>query len=253
MALTIIDPRIYTDVIVPWFALHVFEPPAGATVENIDISAVTDHADTAPTFDTQHEVFTHSPVNDASQNSIGDNRNGLEDPLHLDPTLTYTYTRGYSSTHETSQGLTIGITQAFNYEFGGTGGSTTLSATGSFDWSQSTTDDHTSSVSEGLSAPFDIPKGKVYEEKLLFEQQQVQVPYSLTIHVDGQGDIHWDLDAGGGTSHFTSDSSIIFNAVADGLGRTADGGSRSPPTRTSTGRISGATKPVTATIGCTAP
>jgi hypothetical protein len=118
MALTIIDPRIYTDVIVPWFALHVFEPPAGATVENIDISAVTDHADTAPTFDTQHEVFTHSPVNDASQNSIGDNRNGLEDPLRLDPTLTYTYTPGYSSTHETSQGLTIGITQAFNYSFG---------------------------------------------------------------------------------------------------------------------------------------
>jgi Ca2+-binding RTX toxin-like protein len=229
MALTIIDPKIYTDVIVPWYALHVLEPPAGASVENIDISAVTDHADNEPTFDTQHEVFTHSPVNDASQNSIGDNSNGLEDPLHLIPHLTYTYTHGYSSTHETSQGLTIGITQAFNYDFLGEGGSTTLSATGSFDWSQSTTNDHTSSISEGEDAPFDIPKGKIYEEKLLFESQQVQVPYSLTIHVDGQGDIHWDLDADGGTSHFTEDSSAIFNAVADGPGPHGGRGVPVPP------------------------
>jgi hypothetical protein len=178
-------------------------------------------------------------VNDATQDSIGDNSNGLEDPLHLDPTLTYTYTRGYSSTHETSQGLTIGITQAFSYEFGGTGGSTTLSAAGSFDWSQSRTDDHTSGVSEGLSAPFDIPKGTIYEEKLLFEQQQVQVPYSLAVHVDGQGDIHWDLDIDGATSHFTEDSSIIFNAVADGPGSPVEEASRSLPTRTLYGRIFG--------------
>jgi hypothetical protein len=61
MALTIIDPAIYTDVIIPWFALHVEEPPEGASVENIDISAVTDHADEQPTFDTTHEIFTHSP------------------------------------------------------------------------------------------------------------------------------------------------------------------------------------------------
>ena len=42
----------------------------------------------------------------------------------------------------------------------------------------------------------------MYEEKLLFEQQQVQVPYSLTIHMDGRGDIHWDLDIDGGEHQF---------------------------------------------------
>ena len=72
------------------------------------------------------------------------------------------------------------------------GGSTTLSASGTFSWSQSNSEDHTKTVSEGLGAPFDIPKGKIYEEKLLFTQETAAVPYTSAIHVNGPLTTNWN-------------------------------------------------------------
>jgi Ca2+-binding RTX toxin-like protein len=185
MAITIIDPGIYSILFQYYWSHYIIDHDANSLVTGYDLSPVTDAADKAPTFDTQHEVYTNPIVDQASQNSIGDNSNGLQDPLHLDPTLTYTYTTGYSSQHQTSQAVTASVSQDFSYEFLGVGGSTTLSASGTFTWSNGTTDDKTTSVSDSLGAPFDIPMGKIYEEKLLFEQQQVQVPYALIVHLDG--------------------------------------------------------------------
>ena len=104
MALTILDPGIF-GVIVPWNWFYCTSPFAGSSIDDVDASKLTDFADKNPTFDTQHEIFTNPILDAASQNAIADNSNGLEDPLHSVPTLTYTYTDGYSTTHETSKGL----------------------------------------------------------------------------------------------------------------------------------------------------
>jgi hypothetical protein len=187
MALTIIDPGLY-NVLVPWgfFNSHTMskELRESSSVDNIDASNQTDSYSDDPTFDTAHEVIKKSPYSAASSD-IGDNTGGASSTLTLNPTLSYTYSKGYSSTHETSEGLTIGITQAFKYTFDDIGGSTTLSATGSFDWSQSGTDDHTQSTTEGVSGTFAIPPGKRLEEVLLLSVKEGQVPYSLDIHIDG--------------------------------------------------------------------
>jgi hypothetical protein len=182
MALTILDPGMFGPVARFW----------NGDVVSDDPSKLSDHADASPSFDTKHAVFTNPIVDDASQNSIGDNSNGLEDPLHLDPTLTYSYTTGYSNQRSTSQTLTVGVQQSFDYEFAGVGGSTTLTASGSFTWTQGNSEDHTRSVSEGLGAPFDIPKGKIYEEKLLFTQETAAVPYTTAIHVEGNLTTNWN-------------------------------------------------------------
>ena len=210
MALTILDPGIF-DVIVPWNWFYSTSPFAGSSVDDVDISKLTDFADKNPTFDTQHEIFTNPIVDAASQNWIADNSNGLEDPLHSEPTLTYTHTDGYSTTHETSKGLTIGVTQAFTYDFAGEGGSTTLSATGSFDWTDGSSVDHTKSVGGGGGAPFDTPSFKIYEQKLTFEQQQVQVPYTLIIHVDGNIGFTWNNPQG--YRDLTVDTGTVFHNV----------------------------------------
>ena len=179
MALTIIDPGMMT-VLGQWWISLQQRPGA-----RFDLSNLTDSAGASPAFDTQHAVYTSPIVDQASQDSIGDNSNGLEDPLMLEPTLTYTYTSGYSNTRTSSDALTVGVEQQFDYEFAGIGGSTKLTASGTFTWGQGTSEDNTKSVSQSLLAPFNIPKGKIYEEKLLFAQEQAAVPYRTTIYVDG--------------------------------------------------------------------
>src|SRR6478672_8696827 len=169
-------------------ALSIVDPGMVQTLQNwlynptyfTDPSSWTDSADAAPTFDTQHVVYMSAPQDSASQDSIGDNSNGLEDPLHLIPSLSYAWTTGYSLQHTTSQAVTVGITQALNYTFvPGFGGSTSLSVSGSYSTSDATT------LTNSIQAPFDIPKGKIYEEKLLFSQEQAQVPFVTTIHLHG--------------------------------------------------------------------
>ena len=91
------------------------------------------------------------------------------------------------------------------------GGSTTLSATGSFNWTDSSSEDHTRSVTEGGNFPFDVPKFKIYEEKLTFEQQQVQVPYTLIIHVDGNIGFRWNNPQG--HRDLTVDTASVFYNV----------------------------------------
>ena len=224
MALTILDPGIY-NVIVPWgfFYSHT-GGLEDSSIDNIDISKLTDFADKMPTFDKTHEIFTNPTVDAASQNAIADNSNGLQDPLHSEPTLTYTYTNGYSTTHETSKGLTVGVTQEFAYEFLGEGGKTTLSASGTFNWTDSSSEDHTKSFTEGGTYPFDVPKFKIYEEKLLFQQQQVQVPYSLLVHVSGEVDYRWNNQQG--YNDFSLDTKWFFAYVR--YGAESGGGSAGP-------------------------
>ena len=189
MALKFLDPGMMAPVADFWASWH--QDPIGTTYSG-DTSGLADRADASPTFDTQHAVYTNPIVDNASQNSIGDNSNGLENPLHLEPTLTYAYTTGYTNTRSTSDALTVGVTQAFDYDFLGVGGGTTLSASGTFTWTDGTSEDKTRSVSEALGAPFDIPKGKVYEEKLIFTQETAAVPYTTAIIVDGNiGDIQF--------------------------------------------------------------
>ena len=130
-------------------------------------------------------VYTSTPQDAASQNSIGDNSDGLQDPLHLVPSLSYAYTTGYSNTHTESSALTVGVTQSFSYMFEGLGGATTLSASGTFSTADAATINKSTTITSSIQAPFDIPKGKIYEEKLLFAQEQAQVPYTSTIHIDG--------------------------------------------------------------------
>lgn len=107
--------------------------------------------------------------------------------LHVNPTLAYSYTSGYTITQGTSQAVTVGVTQSFNYMFfpGGPGGATTLSASGTFTWTSGTSVNRSTIIANSVAAPFDVPAGKIYEEKLVFDQQQVQVPYTVPVFVDG--------------------------------------------------------------------
>ena len=180
MALGILDAGMFTPVIN--YELYPGQVGAGFSV---DTSGLTDSANASPTFDTAHTVYTSPIVDQASQNSIGDNSNGLQDPLQLNPTLTYAYSTGYSNERSTSQALTVGLSQSFNIGFLGEGASTTLTASGTFSWGQSTSENKTTTVTNGISAPFQIPKGKIFEEKLLFTQEKASIPYTTTIDVKG--------------------------------------------------------------------
>lgn len=149
------------------------------------LDELTDSSDQAPVFDTKHEVYTNPLVDAQSQNDIGNNKAGLEPTLTLEPSLSYTYSDGYSTEHEESKGFSVGVTQAFSYEFAGVGGETTLSATGTFNWTDSTGEDQTTTKSSGLTAIFTIPAGKIYEIKLLFNQETLTVPYTWATHLEG--------------------------------------------------------------------
>jgi hypothetical protein len=184
LALNIVDPGLL-QAAVSWYQ-GAFNNGGGTnSITGSDTSGLTDGADAAPTFDTAHVVYTSTPQDAASQDSTGDNSNGLQDPLHLVPSLSYAYTSGYSNTHTESSALTVGVTQSFSYQFEGLGGATTLTASGSFSTADAATINKSTTITSSIQAPFDIPKGKIYEEKLLFAQEQAQVPYISTVHVDG--------------------------------------------------------------------
>jgi hypothetical protein len=201
MALQILDPGMI-GAAANWYAANVLTTPNSLTYSwDGNTANVNDRAAATPTFDTDHVVYTSPIVDNASQNSIGDNSNGLEDPLTVDPTLTYTYTSGFRVDQSSSQAVTVGVEQSFDYAFAGIGGGTTLSASGTFTWGQGTSQDETRSVSEALRAPFEVPKGKIYEEKLLFTQETAQVPYTTQVLVDG-------------TVHFTAPGNDIDYPIA---------------------------------------
>ena len=150
MALTIISPSITQGIANTIAADATNIQPQDWT------NGVTDSADSAPTFDTKHAVFTSLPQNAASQSARIDNSQGTL-TLTVTPTLSYTYTTGYSTEHEESKGFTVGITQDFSYEFAGIGGSTTLSASGTFNWTDSTGEDKTTSITDGVTATVEVP------------------------------------------------------------------------------------------------
>ena len=196
MSVNIVDPGMLTTAI-NW-DLSTFLP---GTTWNGDLSGIRDYADAAPTFDTQHVVYTSAIQDAASQNSIGDNSNGLQDPLRLIPMFSYAYTTGYMNQRGSSQAVSVTLTQAFMYDFFAAKGSTTLSATGTFTWSNSRTDNNSTTITSSLQAPFEVPKGKIYEEKLVFSQEQAEVPYTTNIHIEGtypvnlprQGPVDFDI------------------------------------------------------------
>ena len=208
MTLMILDPGMFTPV-------ANFYEPVMPPYTSIDTSNLTDHANATPVFDTQAATYTSSPMDAASQNSIGNNLNGLQNPLHLIPTLSYSYTTGYTTENSTSRAVTVGIEQTFNYNIPfGTGGSTTLSASGTFTWSSGSSTNNSKTVTESLSAPFDVPQGKIYEEKLLFNQQQVNVPYTTTVFVNGTIPLLApDPDNPGGTKTFDEPIGQVFGEI----------------------------------------
>ncbi len=59
-------------------------------------------AASAPVFDKAHPVYATSHIDTAFQSTTGDNSGGTQDPLHLEPMLTYSYTTGFSTQRETA-------------------------------------------------------------------------------------------------------------------------------------------------------
>jgi hypothetical protein len=146
---------------------------------------VDSQADQEAVIDLDHAVYTTSQQNSDAQDSIGDNSNGLQDPMVLQPTISFSYTTGHTTSHEQTQGFTVGVTQDFDFKFAGSGEGTTISTSGTFSWTEGTSDNETTSVTNSISAPFNIPKGKIYEEKLFYTQEQVEVPYSAGVTATG--------------------------------------------------------------------
>ena len=118
------------------------------------------------------------------QQSILDNSDFPADAT-LTATLSYSYTTGYSTSHEQTQSLTVGVTQDFDFKFEGAGEGTTLSASGTFSWTEGTSENNTSTVSSGVSEALVVPAGKIYEAKILYQQEEVQVPYSWSATIIG--------------------------------------------------------------------
>lgn len=180
MTLQIINPALVTTIVSTW-AIYGGDRPTDPNW----ITRMFDQANAEPTFDAQHETFTNPIVDTASQNAIGDNSNSIVPFLTVEPTLIFSYTNGYSETHEQSKGFSITATQEFDFKFAGAGEGSTLSATGSFNWTDSTGSDTEKTFSSSIAAPFEVPAGKIFEERLLFNQETVTVPYTWPIEIIG--------------------------------------------------------------------
>jgi hypothetical protein len=97
------------------------------------------------------------------------------------------------------------------------GGSTTLSATGSFDWSQSATNNHTHSITEGEPTSFAVPPGHWIEEVLLLSVKEGKVPYSLDVYIDGApGNITFTWNNFQGYRDLTTDSPRLISTLEQG-------------------------------------
>ncbi|MBL6457435.1 ETX/MTX2 family pore-forming toxin [Belnapia sp. T6] len=217
MTLSILDPGIFNTA-VPFYFFYTNEIPSGlrpSTITNIDVSKMTDAVEKDPIFDTAHAIVRNLPIAGAQLTTDGDNRNN-SDTMQLDPDLHHKWEYGHTTTHETSQGLTVGITQAFTYSIGGVGGSTTLSAEGSFSWTQGSSNTDTQSTTLGGNYPFAVPPHQYNQQVVSFNQDLASVPYAVAIRVDGNADYTWNNPRG--YRDLTVAAEYIFNAVNAGGG-----------------------------------
>jgi hypothetical protein len=184
MALSFIDPKIAEAISGQFMAGYNQKNPGYEPFTSANQDGLSDQAPADATFDTQHEVYTNPWVDGAAQQSILDNSDFPADAT-LTATLSYSYTTGYSTEHVQTQAVTVGVTQDFDFKFEGAGEGTTLSASGTFSWTEGTSEDHTSTISSGVQESLVVPAGKIYEAKILYHQEEVSVPYSWSATIAG--------------------------------------------------------------------
>ena len=94
--------------------------------------------------------------------------------------LSYSYSTGYVDTHSFAKELGLAVEQSFSYELVLR---SRLRANLPGRAPRRRTPRQQSLAS--LNAPFEVPPGRIYEEKLTFDQQSYAVPYTLDVHVRG--------------------------------------------------------------------
>lgn len=167
---------------------------------------LTDRLASELIFDESSKIFT--PYQKAVCMDIVDNRNGLNPTSTV--TLTYEYSNNTSSTHGTSNTIKNGISEKISVKatFLGAGGTseTTFSFEYTYSWTEAYTEQKGEKISFSKSVPVSVPKGKVYQVKLLCNTDSLTVPYRALVRISGKseanfpgpvrGEKHWVIDAG---------------------------------------------------------
>jgi len=143
---------------------------------------LTDAADKQPTFDTDHETYV--PTTQTGTHATVDNTNGLNSGTNQ-VTLSYTYEKGATASHETSKSITAGVSEEVDLEFEAVDSKTTFSFSGTFSYADGTSTSKTESITSSVTVPVTVPDGKVYEAIIYFTQETLTVPYELSVRVSG--------------------------------------------------------------------
>jgi hypothetical protein len=162
-------------------------------------------------FDASKQVFTTRLF--SADSNIVDNRNGLQSKVST--TLTYQYSDSSSVTHSTTSGLKVGsslkITNKTTLGVPATGANeTTVEVAFSTEYSYSWTDTNTRTKTEtqtvSRTTDLVVPKGKVYQQVLTCNKDNLTIPFHADIYLTGKsfacfrnpvnGQKIWEIDAG---------------------------------------------------------
>jgi hypothetical protein len=149
----------------------------------------------------------------SADSNIVDNRNGLQPKVST--TLTYQYSNSSTITHSTTSGLKVstGLKIANKTTFGvpATGANeTTVEVSFNTEYSYSWTDTNTKTTTEtqtvSRTTELIVPAGKVYQQVLTCNKDNLKVPFAANIYLTGKtfacfrnpvnGQKIWEADAG---------------------------------------------------------
>jgi hypothetical protein len=163
---------------------------------------LTDTLATELIFEESSKIFT--PHQKAAVGGTVDNRNGLTPKQTLQ--LLYKYSSATTSTHATSSSIKTGISEQIGVSVKFVESKTTFSVEYTYSWNDSWSEQKGEEISETASIPVEVPRGRVYQVRLLFNTDILTIPYRALVYLSGKseanfpgpvrGKKHWDVDAG---------------------------------------------------------
>jgi len=194
VALQILNTSQFAGVVLPQFwrtYLGTSQDPAngrwytsGADGSSAGLyGALSDYLDQQPTFDTAHAKYV--PQTSVGSTGIVDNRNGLNSIANT-LSLNYSYQTGHTASHSTTAAISVGETAKFTVSFPGVGGvEADFSITDTFSYTDGTSDSTIETATQAVAVPVQVPAGKVYQAAIVFTQETLTVPYSMSVHATG--------------------------------------------------------------------
>lgn len=167
-------------------------------------------------FDTDHQNYI--PTQLTSNIVRIDNTNGLTPEVVAK--LAYSYQEGTTTQHTVSDAISASVSESVNVNFEVAGSTTTFQLSTTLTLTDSTQHSTVQTIASEVDVTVQVPTGKIYETYLIYQQEELQVPFTMVTWITGTTETWFDSRVNGHYNWQLDADSITNVMIQNGIGET---------------------------------